>query len=210
MNTIKTTNINFLNLNSMKTSKFFISALFCLTLITSFTSCSSDDNDPKEVIEEELITDVILTFTNTSDNTDKVVLASIAPDGQDGASTETITGTFTAGATYSLGLVLTNESEDPADDVLNDDIIPEADEHFFKYAVSGINLTMTRDSDDTDGAEGSKLGIKTTWVAGAASSGNVQIALIHEPQTTDDSDEWGASTGGSEDLNITFSGVEIE
>ena len=194
----------------MKTSKFFISALFCLTLITSFTSCSSDDNDPKEVVEEELITDVTLTFTNTTDNTDTVVLASIAPDGQDGASTETITGTFTAGATYSLGLALTNESEDPADDVLNDDIIPEADEHFFKYAVSGIGLTMTRDSDDTDGAEGSKLGVKTTWVAGAASSGNVQIALIHEPQTTDDSDAWGTSTGGSEDLNITFSGVEIE
>lgn len=205
----KTMKINSLNLNSMKTSKFFISALFCLTLITSFTSCS-DDDDPEEVLEEELITDVTLTFINNANATDTVVLASVAPDGQDGASTETITGSFTAGATYSLNLEITNETEDPADDVLNDDIIPEGDEHFFTYAVSSIDLTMTRDTDDEEGSDGTALGVNTTWTAGAASSGNIQIILTHEPGSADDSDEWGSVTGGSDDLNITFSNVDIQ
>jgi len=205
----KTMKINYLNLNFMKTSKFFINTLFCLVFIASFTSCS-DDDDSGEVIEEELITNVTLTFTNNADATDIVVLANVAIDGQEGPFNNTVTGDFTSGASYSLSLALTNASETPADDVLNDDIIPEADEHFFVYGVSGINLTMSRDGDDVAGPDGSNLGVNTTWVAGAASTGNVQIRLIHEPSSVDDSNEWGSATGGSEDLNITFMNVDIQ
>ncbi|WP_296384814.1 type 1 periplasmic binding fold superfamily protein [Winogradskyella sp.] len=202
---IKTMKINHLNIT--KTTNFFVSALFCLTLITS---CSSDDDNPPPVNPEEIITNVTLTFTNNADATDIVVLASVAPDGQDGTSNESVTGNFTAGATYDLSLAITNASETPADDVLNDDIIPEADEHFFSYAVNNINLTMTRDGDDINGPNGSKLGVNTTWVAGAASTGNVQITLTHEPTSTDDSDGFGTATGGSEDLNITFNNVDVQ
>ncbi len=192
----------------MKTSKFFMIALFSLSLITS---CSDDDdNGPAPVLEEELITNVTLTFVNDADPTDIVVLASVAPDGQDGTSTQSITGAFTAGASYSLGLSLTNALENPADDVLNDDVIPAADEHFFVYAVNGINLAVSRDSDDIDGSGDTRLGVNTTWVAGNASTGNVQIILVHEPENADDSNAFGSVTGGSEDLNITFTGVEIE
>ncbi|GAA4971071.1 hypothetical protein GCM10023315_21340 [Algibacter aquimarinus] len=202
----KAMKMNYLNLNLMKTSKFILGALFCLTLITS----CSDDDDPIPVLEEELITNVTLTFVNNANTSDTVVMSSIAPDGQDGASTEIVTGDFTEGATYSLNLAITNASENPADDVLNDDIIPEADEHFFVYAVNGINLTVTRDSDDVDGPDSNKLGVNTTWVAGAVSTGNFQIILVHEPEGADDSDEFGSVTGGSEDVNITFTNVEIQ
>jgi hypothetical protein len=153
---------------------------------------------------------VTLTFVNNADDNDIVVLESIAPDGQNGTSNETISGSFTAGATYSLTLAMLNASETPAEDILNDDIVVEADEHFFTYAVNTINLTMSRNSDDVEGPNGSKLGLNTTWVAGAASTGNVQIVLIHEPESVDDSDEFGSVTGGSEDLNLTFTGVEIQ
>ena len=205
----KTMKINYLNLNVMKTSKFFISALFCLALVTSFTSCS-DDDDPEPVNEEELITNLTLTFTNTANN-DEVVMTSVAPDGlEEGATTENVTGSFTAGATYELTLALVNASETPAEDVLNGDIIPEADEHFFVYAVSnGLDMTMTRDGDDVDGPDGSKLGVNTTWVANSAGTGNLQIILVHEPGSVDDSDEFGSATGGSEDFNITFTDVTI-
>ena len=197
------------NLNIMKSTKFFISALFCLALVTSFTSCS-DDDDPAPVNEEEIITTLTLTFVNTANPLDFVVLNSFAADGlEDGMSTETITGNFTAGVTYALSLSLLNTSENPAEDVLNGDIIPEADEHFFAYAVNGLDMTMTRDAGDVDGPSGSKLGVNTTWVANSAGTGNLQIRLIHEPTTVDDSDEFGSATGGSEDFNITFTGVNI-
>lgn len=201
--------INTLNLNFMKTSKFFIRAILCLALVTSFVSCS-DNDDPEPVNEEELITVVGMTFTNVNNPLDFVTLTNTAPDGQDGTSVDAIVGNFTAGETYALTLTLLNTTENPAEDVLAGDIIPEADEHFFIYGVSGINLTMTRDTDDEDGADGSKLGVKTTWVAGAASTGNIRIQLVHQPTTTDDSDNFGSATGGSDDLNITFTGVVIQ
>lgn len=201
--------INFLNSNLMKTSKFFIGAMFCLTLVTS---CSDDDDTPAPVLEEEQITNVNLMFTNDADPMDVVLLTDFAPDGQNGASTSTITGNFTAGETYSLSIAILNSEEDPnnPEDVLNDDIIPEADEHFFSYAVSGLNLTMMRDSDDIEGPDGSNLGVNTTWVAGMASSGNLQIILTHEPTSVDDSDEFGAATGGSQDFNIVFENINIQ
>ncbi len=184
----------------MKTIKL-LSILFISTML--FTACS--DDDPVPVLEEEMITNVKLTFTNAADAADKVELINVAPNGQDGTFTNTINGDFKTGATYALSLELLNGDED----VLTEDIIPEAAEHFFKFKVNEINLTMTRDNDDTDGAGGSKLGVKTTWVAGAVSSGNVSISLIHEPTSTNDSDEWGVVEGGSEDLNITFIGVKV-
>lgn len=200
--TMKTNNLNF-----MKTSKFFLSTLFCLTLMTS---CSDDDDNPAPVNEEELITDVTLTFINEADATDIVILYSEAPDGQDGTSEETITGSFTTGATYSLTLSMLNASETPAEDILNDDIVLEADEHFFSYAINGFDFTVTRDSDDLVGPNGSKLGLNTTWVAGGPGTGNIQIVLTHEPTSVDDSNGFGSATGGSQDLNLTFIGVEIQ
>jgi hypothetical protein len=203
----KTMKINSFNLNFMKTSEFFLSALLCFTLVTS---CSDDDDNPAPINPEELITDVTLTFINNADASDVVTLYSEAPDGQDGTSIETITGSFTSGATYSLTLSILNASETPAEDILNEDIVLEADEHFFAYAVNGIDLTMTRDGDDLEGPNGSKLGLNTTWVAGTASTGNVQIILTHEPTSVDDSNGFGSATGGSQDLNLTFTGVVIQ
>jgi len=202
--------INYLNLNSMKTNKFFMKALLCLALVVSFTSCSDDDDNPPPVLEEEFITNLTLTFTNTMDNNDTVVMTSVAPDGfEDGTSMEQVDGSFTAGTTYTLTMAITNEQETPADDVLNDDIIPEADEHFFVYAVSGLDFTMSRDATDVDGPDGTKLGVRTTWVANAAGTGNLQIILVHEPGTVDDSNNFGTATGGEEDFNITFMNVAI-
>ena len=201
----KTMKTNFLYLNYMKTSKLFVAAIFCLTLITS----CSDDDDPVIINPEELITNVTLTFTNTSNATDIVTMTSVAPDGQDGSFTNIVVGSFTSGETYSLDLAITNESESPADDVLNDDIIPEADEHFFTYGVNTVSMTMSRDAGDVDGPDGNKLGVNTTWIAGAASNGSVNITLVHEPVGSDDSNNFGTVTGGEEDFNITFSGVTI-
>lgn len=197
--------INILNSNFMKTNNFFTRAIICLAFVTSIVSCS-DDDIPEKILEEEVITNVVLTFSNDADPTDLVVLTNIAVDGQDGPSTNNVTGDFKAGSTYSLTLSILNKDED----VLTEDIIPEADEHFFIYGVNDLDLTMTRDADDVDGADGSKLGVKTTWVAGAASTGNIKIQLVHEPSTTDDSDNFGSTTGGSDDLNITFQNVAIK
>jgi hypothetical protein len=200
----KTMKTNYLNF--MKTTKLFIMAIFCLTLITS---CNNDD-DPEPVNEVELITNVTLTFTNTANSADVVVMKNIAPDGQEGAFTNSINGTFTAGQSYSLDLNITNESDpNDVDDVLNDDVIPEGDEHFFKYNNT-LGMSMMRDASDLSGANGSRLGVSTTWTTGAAGTGNIQIILVHEPDSADDSNQFGTTTGGEEDFNITFQSVVVQ
>lgn len=200
----KTMKTNYLNF--MKTTKLFIMAIFCLTLITS---CNNDD-DPEPVNEVELITNVTLTFTNTANSADVVVMKNIAPDGQEGAFTNSINGRFTAGQSYSLDLNITNESDpNDVDDVLNDDVIPEGDEHFFKYNNT-LGMSMMRDASDLSGANGSRLGVSTTWTTGAAGTGNIQIILVHEPDSADDSNQFGTTTGGEEDFNITFQSVVVQ
>mgnify|MGYP001280318724 CR=1 FL=1 len=203
--TLKTMKTNYLNF--MKTTKLFIMVIFCLTLITS---CNDDDDNPEPVNEVELITNVTLTFTNTANAGDVVIMSNVATDGQEGAFTNSVNGTFTAGQSYSLALEITNES-DPADvdDVLNDDVIPEGDEHFFKYSNT-LGIGMIRDASDLAGAGGSSLGVSTTWTSGAAGTGNLQIILVHQPETTDDSDQFGSTTGGEEDFRITFQGVVVQ
>ena len=147
---IKTMNTNYLNF--IKTIKFFIGN-FLPNLITS---CKDDDDNPDPVNEVELITNVTLTFTNTANAGDVVIMSNVAPDGQEGAFTNTVNGTFTAGQSYSLDLEITNES-DPSDvdDILNDDIIPEGDEHFFKYNNT-LGMGMIRDASDLAGANGTR------------------------------------------------------
>ena len=202
----KTMKTNYLNLNFMKTTKLFIMAIFCLTLITS---CNNDD-DPEPVNEVELITNVTLTFTNTANSADVVVMKNIAPDGQEWAFTNSINGTFTAGQSYSLDLNITNESDpNDVDDVLNDDVIPEGDEHFFKYNNT-LGMSMMRDASYLSGANVSRLGVSTTWTTGAAGTGNIQIILVHEPDSADDSNQFGTTTGGEEYFNITFQSVVVQ
>lgn len=200
--------INYLKLNVMKTSKFFVSAIFCLTLLAS---CSDDDDgNPTPPNEEEVITNVTLAFENTADASDTVTLLSVDPDGDDGptAPEQTITGSFTAGATYAATIELFNaiEGEDITEEVRDD----EPDEHFFVYAINGLDMTFTRGATDVVRADGNKLGYATNWVANATGTGTITVQLFHESSSVDDSNEFGTQSGGSTDVDITFMNVVIQ
>ena len=86
----------------------------------------------------------------------------------------------------------------------------EPDEHFFIYNISGLDITFSRSANDVVRTDGNKLGFETTWVANAAGTGNITIQLFHESETVNDDNELGTQTGGSTDIDITFTGVEIQ
>lgn len=204
----KTMNTNFLNSHFMKTTTYFLSAILCLTL---FASCSNDDDgvniDPPN--EEEVITDVTLTFRNNADMNDIVELKSVDPDGEEGplAPTVTVTGNFTAGATYTATVEVYNSIED--EDVTVEITDEEPDEHFFIYAVNGLDMTFARSANDIVRMDGNRLGFETVWVANTASTGSITIQLFHQSESVDDSG-FGTQTGGSTDIDITFTGVSIQ
>ncbi|MCK8480677.1 type 1 periplasmic binding fold superfamily protein [Psychroserpens algicola] len=191
----------------MKTSKFILSTILCLSVLVS---CSSDDDAPSQPNEEEVITDVTLSFTNDADANDVVVLLSVDEDGEDGPlnPVQTITGHFTAGATYTATISLFNSIEN--EDITIEVTDVEPDEHFFIYTVNGLDMNFTRSTNDVERADGNKLGFETSWVANTASTGTIRVQLFHESESVDDSNEFGTQSGGSSDVDVTFTGVSIQ
>ena len=173
-------------------------------LLISFVAFScGDDDDPLPPNEEEVITTLNATFTNTQDATD-VVTASFrdldGPGGNDGVTTNP---TLTAGATYTLTLEFLNETETPAEDV-TEEVAEEDDEHqVFVIAAAGVNITYAYG--DQDG-NGNPLGLTGTITTGAASAGQLEIVLVHEPMKDATGVSGGDITnaGGEEDIRVAF------
>ena len=206
---LETMKNQFLNLNFMKTSKFFINAFLCLTFITSFTSCSDDDT-PGVVDEEDPVTQLILTFTNQADNTDTIVLTWDDENLNEvvDAGEQTVVGTFEVDNDYSATIELFSGDED----FLEEDILANQnsiDAHFFVYDTD-LSFSMERAASDNLRSDNYKLGVNTLWTAGSsAESGEITIQLFHESSTVNDSDGFGTAEGIDTDIDISFD-VEVE
>ncbi len=195
----------FLNLNFMKTCKFLMKAFLCLGLVTSFTSCSDDDDTPPVVIEEEeAITGLVLTFTNQDDDSEVILtwedanLDEVIDEGE-----QTVEGAFISGDVYDAELGLFAGDEDfLEEDILEDQAAIDA--HFFVYDAGDLDFTMVRADDDFERSDMNKLGVLTTWTAGAAGTGGITVQLFHESPSVDDSDGFGSAEGTDTDIEITF------
>lgn len=197
------------NFKIMKTTKYFLTAMLCIAL---FTSCSDDDDGSSvgEPNEDEVITDVTLTFINDANPSNIITLSNIDPDGDDGpeAPTQTITGSFFAGSTYTATVDLYNSIED--EDVTVEVTDEEPDEHFFIYLINGLDMSFARSANDVMRMDGNLLGFETSWTANSAGMGDITIQLFHESETVNDDNEFGTQTGGSTDVNVTFEDVVIQ
>lgn len=178
----------------MKTK--FLTLATVATLL--FVSC--DDDDPQIVNEEEVITTVELTFTNTMDANDVVVLTSQDLDG-DGpnAPTVSVSGPFTAGNTYAGMVEFLNELETPAEDI-TEEVEEEGEEHEVFYVASNANLSVTKTDVD---AAGNPLGVLTTLTAAAAGMTDLTVVLRHEPMKPNNGSL--ADAGGETDVEVQFS-----
>ena len=181
--------------NTIKNTKL-LTILFISVL--AFTACSDEHDDDHEdhEHEEELITTVRYTLTNSKDI---VTLTFSDPDGEGGNDgTYDVSGPLTANTIYTGAIELLNESESPAEDI-TEEIKVEDDEHEFFYAsnISDINIVKT----DNDG-NGNPLGIETTLTTGAAGTGTITVVLKHEPKKPNDGTVTGS--GGSAEVDVTF------
>ncbi|WP_310992237.1 type 1 periplasmic binding fold superfamily protein [Aequorivita marina] len=159
----------------MKKVKFLATALFATVL---FAACSSDDDTPKPVNEEELITTMTVTLTPMEGGT-PVILQTRDLDG-DGPNPPvvTVSGNLATGASYTGSIILLNETESPAEDI-TEEVEEEAVEHqFFYTANSGLDVTTEYSNFDSNG---DPLGTEFTLTAGEASSGVLTFTLRHEP-----------------------------
>lgn len=185
---------------SLKIKNFWM-LLALLVSASVFTGCDSDD--PTPVNEEELITTVNVTFTNTADAGDVVVAKFLDLDGEGGNDPVITDPTLRADATYTVTVAFLNESETPAEDI-TEEVEEEGEEHqIFMEVSEGLNLTYAYG--DTD-ATGNPLGLTGTATTGAASDGTLNVVLRHEPTKPNNG---LADAGGDTDISINFS-VKIQ
>ena len=183
------------------------------------SACEDDDEAPAEENEEEVITDVTLTFTNTADASDVVTASAEDPDGagvQPLAIQDEIT--LTSGATYTLSLEILNalNSDDPED--IGEEIEEEDDEHQFFFAFSdGAFSAPDGDGNVDDSGDpinyndedvnGNPVGLSTTWTAGdVLEDGSFRIILQHQPPV-DEQPVKTATSGvevGDADFDLDF------
>ena len=176
------------------------------TLLFSFLllgSCSSDDETPELINEEELITTLRVTLVPEGGGT-SITLTTIDLDG-DGPDEPviSISSNLMAGISYNGSILLFDESSSPAENI-TEEVEEEADEHQFFYTIgSGLAVTATATNFDSDG---NALGTEFSLVAVDTSTGLLTFTLRHEPNKPADN---LATAGGETDIEATFT-VTVE
>lgn len=178
-----------------------------LDLIFSLTLIDQEDAPPCEN-EEEIITDVVLTWISEADT---VVARAQDPDGEGPLDLEILDDIeLKENTLYRLELSLSNELEG---EDLTDEIREEDDEHMFFFAFSeGIFSDPSGDGNVDNRSDTIRyldfdennlpVGLTTEWqTAASMNSGTFQIILKHQPQiksTTSTVDD------GNTDIDLTF------
>lgn len=198
---MKTKSINNLTFNNLKmktmnTMKTTMKTLAILSVMAFFTSCD-DDDAPQVINEEEVITTVELTLTNTTDPTNEVTYRFVDLDAPNPPVT-TITGNLMANANYMGSVRFLNETENPAENITIE-VIEEGAEHevFYLSSIPDVNITRT----DVD-VNGNPLGVMSTLQTGAAATGTLTVVLRHEPMKPNDGTL--SNAGGETDVEVSF------
>lgn len=176
--------------------------------------CSDDDGPALDDDDdgEEVISEVILTFTPTGDG-DVVSATWFDADGE-GSGAPTIDNIeLIEGTEYTLTMTLTNTLADPDEDKTAE-IAGEDDEHMFFFAFTENifsdptgNGNVDSRSDDVNyndqDENGFPVGLSTTWTTGdhTETTGEFTVVLKHQPDLKTATSD--VSVGGT-DINITL------
>lgn len=174
---------------------FFPSTFLVATLLLVM-AC---DDDPEPVNEEEVITTLNLTLTPVGGG-NSVTLKFYDEDG-DGSiqPIKTVSGPLAAYTTYDGVITLLNETETPAGDITAE-VKDEASDHLFCFTTTNVNLTVNAKDKDSNNLP---IGIETSWVTAAASTGAVKVVLRHQPGEKTGTCPGGGDTDIEVDFNVT-------
>ncbi|MBP6810424.1 MAG: hypothetical protein KA138_02820 [Saprospiraceae bacterium] len=162
--------------------------LLLLATMASFFTVGCDKKD--DPTPQELITKVAVHLTGTNGSSFNQEFEAEDLEG-DGIWNNIPSINIPANTTFHVHVhVYDGETE------INDEIEAENTEHLFVYKISGANLVVSGLNLDDDG---NPFGIDSEWTSAAASTGTVQIKLIHEP-----TDKNALDPGGEVDFDVTF------
>ena len=187
----------------MKTiSKLFLSILCAVVLLAS---CKKADDPAPAANEEEVITDLTLTFTNKANSSEQITMTFSDPDGADGptSGTTNISGPLSASATYDVTFKVENKSGSTVENV-TEEVQEEGAEHQVFFTTTGtLQFQGYTDKD----ANGNPIGITSTFSTGIAGSATLKVTLKHQPGV-----KTATSTvaDGETDIEVDFTGITIQ
>ena len=192
---MKTIKLNLVAINIKKISLIAFTVLF-------LGACSNDD-EPEEVNEEEVITTMIVTLKPVGDGA-TIELKSKDLDG-DGPDKPVITvANLKANTVYNGSIELLNETEAPAEDI-TEEVDEESKDHQFFYTTTGAIKSVAHTDKDS---VGNPLGLKFTLTTSDAGVATFKITLRHEPKKPNDGTLEDA--GGETDIEQTFTLTVVE
>ncbi|MEM7040566.1 MAG: hypothetical protein AAF570_26620 [Bacteroidota bacterium] len=175
--------------------------LLTFTCVLSFAvvGCKKDDDLPDVPPSDnpgEIITKMVLNFTDSANASNTVTAMFSDPDGEGGNGPEVFDDiVLAANTTYFVTITLANESNPSSIEDVTPEILEEDDEHLFCFTATDADVTVERT--DTDGQF--EVGLSSTWRTGASSSGIVFVVLKHQPDVKD-----GTCTPGDTDIEVAF------
>lgn len=182
--------------------KLVVNVLLGCALVLIGYSCGTA-SDPEPINEEELITTVNVTFTN-SVNPNDIVLASFqdldGPGGNDGIVMNPVLSSHTV---YNVEVEFLNESVFPTGNITVE-VEAEGDDHqVFYITSSNLQFNLTYSDQDINGYP---VGINSTVDVGASGTGTMEVILVHLPNKNNAGVSEGniANAGGDEDIHISF------
>lgn len=176
----------------MKPTIFTTTALVAIITL-GLTACK--DNNPKPEDPNELITTVILTFTDSADVSNITTATFADPDGPGGSNPilfDTIK--LSPNKTYYTTIVLLDQSKTPVDTISNE-VEEEKDEHLFTFTTSA-NIAITITDFDNNSLP---VGLASKWKTGAPITATTTIRLKHQPGIKN-----GDPALGETDVEVTF------
>jgi len=180
--------------------KILKSTLTLLLFIVFFMSCKKDDDQvtlPQPILNSpELITSMVLQFTDSANATNIIKAEFRDPDGPGGKPASKFdTIKLASNRTYLVKLMLLDETKNPTDTV-SDEIWEERNDHQFFFMHSVTNISTSYLDFDTNGLP---LGLSTKWRTKNAGSATSQIILKHQAGIKN-----GTQNIGDTDVDILF------
>ena len=188
--------------------KFLKKVLFVSMLSTALFSCKNhDDNPPVVELEEELITTVKVTFTESGnvENPHSAEFLFTDLDGDGGNSPVFSAEDVFKDVAYDVSVEFLNQSVNPAEDITEEISELSIEHQVFIELIDVAGATLSYD--DIDG-NGKPLGLNSTWeFSSTVADGEFKLSLIHEPTKPANyilGNPIPNTVGGSTDIEVTF------
>lgn len=171
--------------------------IWILTFSVFFLSCEKDQNQPMDN-EEELITDVVLSFTDELGMEQSFTFSD--PDGPGGNDPVQEEIRLSSLQSYELAVQFLDSSDPMEIENITLEVLDESDEHLVCYGFDGSISTLTIVDVDQNNMP---LGLEALLTTNQPGSGTLTVSLKHLPDKTN---ALPCNTGET-DVEVTFAVV---